>query len=254
MMLDGLQPEILLPAFVAGLLVLVTHVPLGREVLRRGIIFMDLAIAQFAGLGLIAIHATGLDVPPGLAQLAAAAAALLGAVLLQRVERNAPHRQEALIGVAYVVAACAALLLLAQDPQGGEHLQTLLVGQILWSSWASLWPLAVVSGMVLLLWHGLRATRHASLAFYLLFAVMVTTSVQVVGGYLVFASLIIPALVAGQTTRRAYLVGALAYAFGLLASALYDLPAGAAIVLAMALCAWGQSVGMRWWRTDTENA
>ena len=84
MMLDGLQPEILLPAFVAGLLVLVTHVPLGREVLRRGIIFMDLAIAQFAGLGLIAIHATGLDVPPGLAQLAAAAAALLGAVLLEQ--------------------------------------------------------------------------------------------------------------------------------------------------------------------------
>lgn len=241
MNLDGLQAAILLPAFAAGLLVLATHVPLGAEVLKRGIIFMDLAIAQFAGLGIVAAHAFGIGTEAGAAgwqtQLAAVGAALFGALLLRWSERRAPQRQEALIGVAFVVAACAAILLLARDPHGGEHLQELLVGQILWSTWHSLLPLAGISAAVLALWFALRHTRAAPLAFYLLFALIVTASVQVVGVYLVFASLIVPALATGGRLRPAWLIGAAGYAIGLVASALFDLPAGAAIVLALAACA-----------------
>lgn len=244
----ALQADILLPALAAGLLVLSTHVPLGREVLRRGIIFMDLAIAQFAGLGIVAAHALGFagaepggdGVAAGLAggwavQLAAVSAALLGALLLRWAERRAPRRQEALIGVSFVVAACGAILLLAKDPQGGEHLQELLVGQILWSTWDSLLPLSMLSLCALALW--LSGLRRRPWVFYVLFALLVTASVQVVGVYLVFASLIVPALAAGSCVWCAYVIGAAGYALGLLVSACFDLPAGAAIVLALAGCA-----------------
>lgn len=235
--MDGLQAGILLPAFAAGLLVLLTHVPLGMEVLKRGIIFMDLAIAQFAGLGIVAAHAAGIDEQGWQAQAAAVGAALLGALLLRWTEKRAPQRQEALIGVAFAVAACAALLLLAKDPHGGEHMQELLVGQILWSTWPGLLPLAGISAAVLAVWLALRATRFAPLAFYLLFALIVTASVQVVGVYLVFASLIVPALAAGRRLWLAYGLGAAGYAIGLVGSALFDLPSGAAIVIALAGCA-----------------
>ncbi len=237
MSIDGLQAGILLPAFAAGLLVLASHVPLGIEVLRRGIIFMDLAIAQFAGLGIVAAHALDIGTAAGWqVQAAAMGAALLGALFLRWTEKRMPQQQEALIGVAFAVAACSAILLLAKDPHGGEHMQELLVGQILWSTWSGLLPLAGITVAVLALWFG-SGLRRSPLAFYLLFALTVTASVQVVGVYLVFASLIVPALAVGARLWRAYAVGAAGYALGLVASALFDVPAGAAIVLALATSA-----------------
>jgi zinc/manganese transport system permease protein len=227
---------ILLPAFAAGLLVLATHVPLGGEVLRRGIIFIDLAIAQFAGLGIVIASALGFEASGWRMQLAAVLAALTGALLLRALERRAPRQLEALIGVGFVTAACAAIVLMSHDPHAGEHLQELLVGQILWSTWGDLGPLALVTAAVLAAWHGLRL-KDSPLGFYLLFAVTVTASVQVVGVYLVFASLIVPALAAGGRPGRAYAIGASGYAVGLLGSALLDLPAGAAIVLALVVVA-----------------
>ncbi|HXF08744.1 MAG TPA: metal ABC transporter permease [Candidatus Acidoferrales bacterium] len=223
---------LLLPALAAGLLVLASHVPLGAEVLRRGIIFIDLAIAQFAGLGIVIASALGFEVGGWRMQLAAVLAALAGALLLRALERRAPQRLEALIGIGFVTAACAAIVLMSHDPHAGEHLQDLLVGQILWSTWAGLGPLAVVTVAVLAAWFGLRL-KDSPLGFYLLFAVTVTASVQVVGVYLVFASLIVPALAARGRSGRAYAIGASGYATGLLGSALLDLPAGAAIVLAL---------------------
>lgn len=232
MSFDGLQAGILLPAFVAGLLVLLTHVPLGAEVLRRGIVFLDLAIAQIAGVGIIVTHAVAGEAAGWQAQVGAVSAALAGALLLRWTEKRNPARQEAVIGVTFAVAACAAILLLSRDPHAGEHLKDLLVGQILWTTWADLLPLGVVSAGVLFAWHALKL-RESSLGFYLLFAVTVTASVQVVGVYLVFASLIVPALAAGGRTGRGVAIGAAGYALGLLASALLDLPSGAAIVLAL---------------------
>jgi len=233
---DGLQPGILLPALAAGLLVLLTHVPLGLEVLRRGIIFIDLALAQFAGLGIVVAHALGADSHGWHMQLAALAAALAGALFLHWREKRNPAHHEAIIGVSFVAAASATILVLAKDPRSGEHMRELLVGQILWTTWSDLLPLAVVTAAVLAGWYGLRL-KSSPLAFYLMFAIAITASVQVVGVYLVFASLIVPALAARGRLRRGYGVGAIGYAAGLLASALLDLPSGAAIVISLVLAA-----------------
>src|SRR3954454_8621803 len=143
------------PALVAGLLVLATHVPLGAQVLDRGIVFIDLAIAQIAGLGVIAADALGMPEGGIAVQVAAVCAALLGALLLTWTERRAAQQQEALIGVMFILAACGGILLLAGNPHGGEHLKDLLVGQILWVSSAQLSWLAGLSAVLLAaLWLG----------------------------------------------------------------------------------------------------
>jgi zinc/manganese transport system permease protein len=240
MSIQGLDIGLLGPAFCAGLLVLSTHVPMGRQVLARGIVFIDLAIAQIAGLGVIAADAMGWE-PQGYAvQTAAVSAALLGAMLLTYTERRWPEMQEALIGVLFVLAACAGLLLLANSPHGGEHLKDLLVGQILWVSYKQLIPVALLYTVILALWFTVRA-RLGPIGFYAMFAIVVTASVQLVGVYLVFASLIIPALaVRGYPSPRqltaGYIVGVLGYAMGLVCSAIFDLPSGAVVVWALASC------------------
>jgi zinc/manganese transport system permease protein len=238
--LSGLELSILGPAFIAGMIVLASHVPLGREVLSRGIIFIDLAVAQIAGLGVIAAHSLGLADHPVGVQVAALVAALAGAGLLTWCERRFAEVQEALIGVSFVLAATLSILLLADNPHGGDQLRELLVGQILWVSSGLLWAAAVVSALVLGLWFGLGPERIGRTGFYLLFAVVVTFSVQLVGVYLVFASLIVPALATRALAgRRALLVGwalgAASYGVGLVASALWDLPTGALIVWALAV-------------------
>lgn len=221
--------------FAAGLLVLATHVPLGMEVLKRGIIFIDLAVAQVAGLGVIIALLLDWGAPLAV-QGAAAGAALAGALLLHWTERRWPEVQEALIGLLFVAAAAAGILLLAGNPHGGEHLQDLLAGQILWVGWARLLPVAALYALVLALWFMAR-DRLGRLGFYLLFAVTVTASVQLVGVLLVFASLIAPAVaVSGMRHKRlatAYGVGAFSYAVGLALSAVADLPVGAAIVCSL---------------------
>jgi zinc/manganese transport system permease protein len=238
--LSGLELTILGPAFIAGLLVLATHVPLGREVLARGIIFIDLAVAQIAGLGVIAAHTFGLAEHPIGVQVAALAAAVAGAGLLTWCEQRFAEVQEALIGVSFVLAATLGILLLADNPHGGEQLRELLVGQILWVSTGMLWAAAAVSALVLAVWYGVGPARLGRTGFYMLFAVVVTFSVQLVGVYLVFASLIVPALATrAQRGRRAlvagWALGAAGYAVGLVASALWDLPTGALIVWALAV-------------------
>ena len=230
--------DLLLWPFIVGLLVLSTHVPLGRRVLARGIIFLDLAVAQLAVLGVVAAHAFDLAADGWPTQLAAATAALAGAALLAGCERRWPDIQEALIGSTFVVAASLAVLLLAGDPHGGEHLAELLTGQILWATPAQAIQIAALYG-ILLAWMAWRGERLGGLGFYLAFALAITASVQLVGVYLVFASLILPALAGRNLPSRLALLagwalGGLAYAAGLAASALFDWPAGPAIVLALA--------------------
>lgn len=233
--------SILGPAIGAGLLVLVTHVPLGIEVLKRGIIFIDLAIAQVAGLGVISASVFGWEERGLQVQAAAVGAALLAAAGLNWTERRWPQAQEALIGTLFVLAATGGILLLAENPHGGEHLKDLLVGQILWSTWGSLIPIALLYALLLALWVPLKE-RLGRMGFYVTFAFAVTASVQVVGVYLVFASLIIPALAvrplaAHRRLPVAYAIGALAYVLGIAASAMWDLPTGALTVWAMAAVA-----------------
>ncbi len=232
------QLSILLPALSAGILVLSTHVPLGRRVLERGIIFIDLAIAQIAGLGVIAASYVGLDNNPWLVQMAAVTAALSGAVLLSWTERHWPETQEALIGLFFVLAASGSILLLSRNPHGSEHLKDLLVGQILWVDYQQLIAVAGLYILILLLWWKCSGYR---MMFYLLFALAITASVQLVGVYLVFASLIIPALSVRSVNRapnfKALLVGVGGYVVGLFGSAWLDFPSGPLIVWSMSLLA-----------------
>lgn len=238
MNLGALDIAILGPAMIAGLLVVATHVPLGMQVLDRGIVFIDLAIAQVAGLGVIAADALGWEPQGWAVQVAAVSTALLGALALTWTDKRFPEIQEALIGVLFVLASCAGILLLADNPHGGEHLKDLLVGQILWVNAQQLAVVALLTALVLLLWFGARR-RLGRVGFYVLFAFAVTTSVQLVGVYLVFATLIVPALATRRMTRgrlpAAYATGALGYALGLAASAVFDLPSGAVAVFAIAL-------------------
>ncbi len=233
------------PALVAGLLVLATHVPLGLQVLRKGIVFIDLAIAQIAGLGVMAADTLGFEPQGWAVQVSAVSAALLGAALLNWTEHRWPDIQEALIGALFVLASCVGILMLSGNPHGGEHLKDLLVGQILWVSSEQLHAMAALTAGVLAAWW-LLPERLARTGFYLLFALAVTASVQLVGVYLVFSSLIMPALAVRKRACRkqqiawAYGLGAVAYALGLALSAMLDWPSGAVVVVAMAgVCAVG---------------
>jgi len=230
--------SIVLPALLAGLLVTATHVPLGTQVLARGIVFIDLAIAQIAGCGVLLADHLGFE-PEGIAvQIAALTAALSGALLLTWTERRWPDVQEAIIGVVFVLAATGGILLLASNVHGSEHLRDLLVGQILWVQTRQLVWAALVYGVILLLWFGL-GQRLGRTGFYLLFACAVTVSVQLVGVYLVFATLIVPPLATRKLTALrlpvAWTVGVAGYLVGLVLSTSSDLPTGPVIVWTLAL-------------------
>ena len=230
--------SILIPAFAAGVLVLLTHVPLGMKVLARGIIFADLAVAQIAGLGVVIAGLAGYAEQPLIVQLIAVSSALLGAMLLTYIERFLPEVREASIGLLFVLAASGGILLMSHDTHAGEHLKDLLVGQILWVNNTQLIVTTMLSVAILSIWIGFRQGMN-TFGFYVLFALAVTASVQLVGVYLVFASLIVPALATHKLRHKrmlaAYAVGVLGYAAGLLLSVWLDLPTGAAIVWSMAL-------------------
>ena len=237
-MINALDFSIIVPALIAGLLVLASHVPLGMKVLARGIIFADLAVAQIAGLGVISAELLGVADSPLLVQLLAVGSALIGAILLGLIERRHSEIQEALIGLIFVLAATASILLLSRDVHAGEHIKDLLVGQILWVTSPQLWATGLMTAGLWLVWRQF-ASRLGTFGFYGLFAIAVTASVQLVGVYLVFASLIIPALATHTLKKQrlsiAYGIGIIGYSAGLLLSLWLDLPSGATIVWTMAM-------------------
>jgi zinc/manganese transport system permease protein len=233
-----IEISIVLPALCAGLLVCATHVPLGIQVLRRGIVFIDIAIAQIAGVGVIAADYFGWETSGYAVQISALGAALSGALFLTWTERRWSDIQEGIIGTVFVLAATAQVLLLAGNPHGGEYLKDMLVGQILWVGYGQLAIVTALTAVVLGAWFGIGAERLGRIGFYLVFGLSVTASVQIVGIYLVFSTLIIPALATRNASRyrtaKAYGVGSVGYLSGLIASVLTDLPTGALIVWTMA--------------------
>ncbi|MEJ0062134.1 MAG: metal ABC transporter permease [Alphaproteobacteria bacterium] len=247
-----LELSILLPAFAAGALVLATHVPLGIEVLKRGIIFIDLAIAQVAGLGALAATLyleTHGEHESVIIQLCSLGAALGGAWLLTWTEKHFHEIQEALIGCLFVFSASLALLLLGQNPHGGEHMKDLLAGQILWVSPRQLALTAGLYAALLAAWFLGRA-RLGRAGFYILFAFAVTASVQMVGVYLVFASLILPAIATRHAPEKrrlwiAYGIGIVGLLLGLLLSSLFDLATGPSVVCGLFAVALIKIVGER---------
>lgn len=232
--------SILFPALLAGMLVLASHVPLGREVLSRGIIFLDLAIAQIATLGVVLAFVLGFEGHYFVIQAFALCSAVLGALLLLYCERRFADIQEAIIGSSFVLAATASMLLLASDPHGSQHLTDLLNGQILWVDYKEMLPLLLVTLLVLLVLYG-PWQGGGRIRFYMAFALAITTSVQLIGVYLVFASLILPAMAVyylqSRSLSMAYAVGVSGYLLGLLLSSLSDLPAGPMIVWLLAIIA-----------------
>lgn len=243
--------NIIAPAFFAGVLVLLSHVPLGRQVLQRGIIFIDLAVAQAAATGVL-LATMFIDVDHGLPsafhlgfipeniiqQFCAASAALIMVIGLHHIEKRWPRIQEALIGGSFVLLASFAIVISAKDPHGGEHIHDLMAGQILWASNDQLIWLAAATATSLIL---ARLFSSPLLSFYIPLAIAVTASVQVVGVYLVFACLIFPALVARElkgcrATLIAMITGITGFILGLSLSIAFDLPSGPSIVLSLALC------------------
>lgn len=227
------------PAMAAGLLVLWTHVPLGQVVLKRGIIFIDLAIAQVAALGVIAASSMGWEESQLAVQGSAVGAALLAAAGLNWTEKRWAQSQEALIGTLFVLAATGSILLLAENPHGGDYLKELLVGQILWTTWDMLIPVTILYAILMLVWQ-FGKDRIGRAGFYITFAFVVTAAVQIVGVYLVFASLILPALATrrlrgGKRLLAGYGIGSVSFLAGIVLSALMDLPTGAVTVWAMAI-------------------
>lgn len=231
---DNLDFTLMIPALLAGIVVLSTHVPLGQEVLKRGIIFIDLAIAQIAAMGVIAATLFAGELTNWSVQLFAGSSAVLGAILIHNLEQRYNHNLEAIIGLLYVLAASGCLLMISHAPHGDALLHMLLVGQILWVNYEQLIWVALLYSVLLLIWFKLK--YKSSIIFYLVFSLSVTVSVQLVGIYLVFTSLILPALASRSVQQpsyqllAAYSTGLIGYLLGLITSLLFDLPTGAVTV------------------------
>lgn len=244
---------LLLPPFLAAVIFVGMHTWLGLQVLRRGVVFADLALAQLSALGTTVAVAAG-HVPGGPEGFGYA---LLftgcGAVLLTLTRRvQAEVSQEAVIGIVYVVATAFTVMVVDRSPQGAEHVKRMLVGDILTIGGADVLTLALLYGAVGLvhaLFHRklLAAAGDGApsavwdLVFYGSFGLVVTSSVAKAGVLLVFAFLIIPAVIGTLFSRRSgaalgigWGAGALASLLGFGVSVALDLPTGAALVVAFA--------------------
>jgi len=224
-----------LPAWVAGLLVMLTHVPLGQRVLQQGVIFLDLAIAQAAGLGVIIAYGLELNTYGLALQLIALVSAVVMALIFQLLEKKQNPHFEAWIGCSFVITASIGLWILSASPHAAEHLRDILMGQILWVTPTQL--------TTTLLYYALAAALLlvSRKNFYLLFAISITAAVQLVGIYLVFATLIMPALATAsvksnyQKLAQGYGLCLIAYTLGIILSQQFDAPASPTIILCMAL-------------------
>ena len=234
--------NLLAPAFVVGAMISFVHVPLGQEVLRRGIIFLDLAVAQFAALGMIMFQTfTAYDeysLVSAYGRLGAGlVAAMLCAIVFHFIEKKSGKYQEALIGCGFVLAASLGLLTVANSPNGGEEIKHILEGQILWASWSHILFVLPVFIIVCAIWNLCKAKRN--FLFYPVFALTIPFSVSMVGVYLVFASLIFPALAVVRAENfkiiKGLIISITAYIVGLALSYLFDWPAGPAIILALSV-------------------
>lgn len=245
--------QVLLPAFAFSLLLIASHTYLGLHVLARGIIFVDLALAQFAALGASVAFLVGLDTHGGTARVLAFAAALGAAVAFSLLHRvTSKTTREAIIGSAYVVATALSILVLSRSAQGMDELRHLFNGSILWVDWSDI---VLVGAIYAVLGAGHVACRQSfaaisfddgsvvrhrhlwELAFFASFAVVITLAVWIAGILLVFAFLIIPAfsasLLAGCFAIRlaiGWSLGAIGSLVGLGLAYAGDLPVGPTMV------------------------
>jgi zinc/manganese transport system permease protein len=250
-----------LPPLAACLIIVAIHSYLGLHVIAREVIFVDLSLAQMAALGSAVAILAGSQPDSTSAFLYALGFTTLGAVIfaLTRTHERGRVPQEAIIGIVYVVASAAAILVADRTPRGGEAIKDILVGSLLWVTWPVIGRLAAIYAVVgvfhwLLRGRFLTISFHPEVAaaggwnvrwwdflFYLSFGLVITFSVPIAGVLLVFSFLVVPAAVAFQFTRRqgalvvtSWIAGVVASAAGLWFSFRYDLPTGPLIV-----CAFG---------------
>lgn len=247
---------ILLPAFALSILMIVTHTYLGLHVLARGIIFVDLALAQVAALGVSIAFLLGQEAHGVMAQLYSFTATLVAAAGFAKL-RQLPDKttREVIIGCVYVVATALSIVALSRSSQGMEELKGLFNGHILWVQWSEIAFVAVIYGLLTLL-HWRFRKRFYSLSFhesestpagyfweflfFASFAVVITLAVNLAGVLLVFAFLIIPAFSASLLSQSfcsqlliGWCLGGCVSAAGLWLSFVADLPTGATVVAVM---------------------
>jgi zinc/manganese transport system permease protein len=249
--------SLFLPPLVACLVIVAIHSYLGLHVIAREVIFVDLSLAQMAALGSSVAILAGSQPDSPTAFVYALGFTTLGAAVfaLTRTSHKGAVPQEAIIGIVYVMASAAAILVADRTPRGGEAIKDILVGSLLWVNWPTILRLALVYAVVGLFHWVLRRrfltisfspetavaggwrVRWWDFLFYLSFGIVITFSVPIAGVLLVFSFLVVPAAVAFQFTRRqgklaliSWLAGALASAGGLWISFEYDLPTGPIVV------------------------
>lgn len=247
--------QILMPALVLITLMVLTHTYLGLHVLERGIIFVDLAVAQVAALGMSIAFLAGLDAHGMAAQLCAIAATLAAAIGLAFLRRARDKTtREVAIGCVYVIATALAIVILSRTNQGMEELKGMLNGNVIWVRWEEVGIMFVVYSILGCLYFLLHerflnlSTNHESqkghfgweFMFFASFAVIITLAVNLAGVLLVFASLIIPAFTATFLTETfkkrlmlGWLLGWLGALGGLIVSYEADLPTGTSVVCAL---------------------
>jgi len=262
-MLDQLVHSLWLAPLVACMVIVAIHSYLGVHVLAREVIFVDLSLAQVAALGSTVAIFLGHDPDSASPFFYALAFTTAGAAMfaLTRTKHGKGRvPQEAIIGIVYVVASAAGLLVADKSPRGGEAIKDILVGSLLWVGWPAIGRMTAVYA-VAALFHWLLRRRFLTISFepelaerqgwklrlwdfwfYLSFGIVITFSVPIVGVLLVFSFLVVPAAIAFQFTRRqgylaiiSWITGVLASALGLWVSFRYDLPTGPVIVCAFGL-------------------
>ncbi|MEJ2153563.1 MAG: metal ABC transporter permease, partial [Gemmatimonadota bacterium] len=247
---------IVLP-LLAALIILVIHAYLGLHVLSRGVIFVDLAFAQIAAFGTTAALLVGLEHgTPGSLAFALAFTAV-GALIFSftRLE-NSPVPQEAIIGIVYVVASAAVLLLAGFTAEGAEHIRETLTGNLIWVNWRTVIHLAIayaVFGVFHWVFRGqllgasfepekAKRPRWWDFLFYLSLGFVISFSVDIAGVLLVFSMLVIPGVIAFLFTDHlvrglmiAWAVGALTLVAGIVSSFVWDITTGPLLVVAFGL-------------------
>src|SRR5260370_915021 len=240
--------------FLVGLVLTGIHAYLGVHVVERGVIFVDLSLAQIAALGTTVAFLNGHDLHSGVSYFWSLGFTIVGGAIfaLTRVHRETRIPQEAIIGIVYAVSAAAAILVMSKAPQETEHLKDMLVGNILAVNMTTVVKTAVLYALVGLFHYVFRRkflaislgegdkvgnVRLWDFLFYTSFGFVVTSSVAIAGVLLVFSYLIVPSVAAmlfsksiGKRLAIGWAMGALVSAIGILLSFRLDLPTGATIV------------------------
>lgn len=244
--LNFLAAPIVMCFILAGM-----HCYLGLHVLARGVVFVDLSLAQVAALGASMGALLGMEHHEPATYFVALAATFLAAALFALARKHEKSfSQEAIIGIVFAFSSAAVVLIVDRLAHGAEHIKEVMVGQILWVTWTDVAVTAVIySGVAVLHWAFRRQFLAASLSpdakpgmwdfwFYALFGVVITSSVHHAGVLQVFSYLIVPAMIGSLVCKTikgrlffGWGLGMVVSLMGLFLSHRLDMPAGAMIVV-----------------------